>query len=421
MTCHLQAAECRSVLCSRSSQPFARLALTGLATALTAYASPGTAQDRYFQVSASTQYDDNLRRRPDDQRSELPHNGSEIATFVSLDAGIAANFNLLTVRVDGNVGKRFFAYDNDLNSEEYRIGATADYQAQSGSVSLEAVSSRQNLGFTDPIFRGTNIRQLNRVIAEGDRRIIGNLRLAATARYSASSSPDPVLSRANNNSYGYTLGLAYVSPLGNRLTVGYSDNRTESTNERILVVDEAEIPYTGKATTRGVFGQIEYAPSVALAFDARVGYTWRDDRTILDADFQGITYNGSVTWQPLESVRIVAAANRSFSSNNELFANGVEATSYSLEGTAVAAGRLTLTSLIRHDERNFRFDLQDSVPALGPRTDRFWVYGAGARYMTGIGVAVGLNVNHVRIKDDAVSTTIKSNSVFLTLSRRFGF
>lgn len=421
MTYHLQHTELQSFLCPRSDRPAAGLALASLATVLIVYANPTKAQDRYFQVSASTQYDDNLRRRPDDRKSELPHDGSEIATFVSLDAGIAANFNLLTVRVDGNVGKRFFAYDTDLNSEEYRIAATGDYQAQSGSATLEAVSSRQNLGFTDPIFRGTNIRQLNRVSVEGDRRIIGDLRLAATARYSASSSPDPVLSRADNNSYGYTLGLAYVSPLGNRVTAGFSDNRTESTSERLLVVDGVEIPYTGKATTRGVFGQVEYAPSVALAFNARVGYTWRDDRTILDADFEGVTYDGSVTWQPLESVRIVAAANRSFSSNNELFANGVEATSYSLEGTAIAAGRLTLTSLIRHDKRSFRFDLQDNVSALGPRTDRFWVYGAGARYMTGIGVAVGLNVNHVRIKDDAVSTTIKSNSIFLTLSRRFGF
>jgi len=400
------------------SRTFAKLGLASLATVI-GCTNPIWAQDKYVQLSASTQYDDNLRRLPDDQRSERPHNGSEIATLFSVDAGVAADFNLLTVQVDGNVAKRVFAYDNELDSEEYRVAATADYQAQSGSVTLEALSSRQNLGFTDPIYRGTNIRQLNRIEAEADRRVLGNLRLAGSARFTASSSPDSVLATANNTSYGYSIGLAYVSQLGNRITVGYDDARTESSSASILVVDGAPITYTGEASTRGAFARIQYSPTVTLVIDARVGYTWRDDKTILDADFQGVTYDSSITWSPLESVRIVAAADRSFSSNNELFANGVQSSSYSLEASAVAAGRVTLTSLIRRDERNFRYDLQDAVSTLNPRTDRFLVFGAGASYMTGIGLAVGLNVNHVRIDDDAVDSTIKSNSVFLTLSRRF--
>lgn len=403
------------------SQTATRLAIASLATVAIGYANCVRAQDRFVQLSVSTQYDDNLRRLPDGRRSERPHDGSEIATLFSVDAGIAADFNLLNVRVDGNVAKRIFAYDDDLNSEEYRVAAIADYQAQSGSATLEALSSRQNLGFSDPIYRGTNIRQLNRIVAEADRRVLGNLRLAGSARFTASSSPDPVLSRANNTSYGYSIGLAYVSPLSNRITIGYNEAKTESSRERTLVVNGAPITYTGEANTRGAFARLEFAPTVTLSLDARVGYTWRDDKTVLDADFQGVTYDGSITWSPLESVRIVAAADRSFSSNNELFANGVQSSSYSLEASAVAAGRLTLTSLIRRDERNFRFDLQDTVSSLGPRTDRFLVFGAGANYMTGIGVAVGLNVNHVRINDDAVDDTIKSNSIFLTVSRRFNF
>jgi hypothetical protein len=80
---------------------------------------------------------------------------------------------------------------------------------------------------------------------------------------------------------------------------------------------------------------------------------------------------------------------------------------------------VTLTASARRAEREFRYDLQTDAPNAAPRTDRFWVFEAGSRYRTGIGVDVGVQFRHTAIKDSGTEGTIKDNSIMLSLSKRF--
>ena len=393
------------------------LLLSGASVSL--FTAPAEAQDRYVNLTVSTQYDDNLQRLPNEQKALQPHNGQEIVTWIGADAGAAADFGLIDVRVDGSIAKRLFAHNEALNSDEYRLAARADYQALSGSAAVNALISRQNLSFNDPLFRGTSVRNLMRYGAEGDRRLIGNVRLAGSASFQSSSSPNAVLSRADNQRYSYSLGLRYVSPLENRFELGYSESIVEGESEGTVLIDGVPALYSSDATDRSVYAELRYAPSVLLSVTARAGYTWHDDRSVLNADFKGLTQAASVRWLPIESVSVVAATNRSFSSNDELFANGVKSTSHSLSVQGRAWDRVTITTAVSRAERNFRYDLQADTPSVAPRNDRFWVFEAGSRYQTGIGVDVGVQFRHTSIRDTAVEGTIKDNSVMLSLSRRF--
>lgn len=401
----------------RSRRAALALLLTG--AGVSTVTAPAQAQERYVNLAVSTQYDDNLQRLPDEQKSLQPHDGQEVVTWIGADAGVAADFGLIDLRIDGGVAKRIFAHNEALNSEEYRLSARADYQALSGSAAVEALISRQNLSFNDPLFRGTSVRNLMRFGAEGDRRLIGDIRLAGRASFQSSSSPDAILSRADNQRYSYSVGLSYVSPLENRLEFGYSESITEGESERTVLIDGMPALYSSDATDRGVYAEIEYAPSVLLSVTARAGYTWHDDRSVLDADFEGVTQAASVTWSPIESISVVAMTNRSFSSNDELFANGVKSSSHSLSVQGEAWDRVTIAATVRRAERNFRYDLQADTPSVAPRNDSFWVFEAGSQYQTGIGVDVGLQFRHTRIKDSTIEGAIKDNSLMLSLSRRF--
>lgn len=393
------------------------LLVAGVGAALSTV--PARAQARYVNLTLSTQYDDNLQRLPSEQKALQPHSGQEITTRIGAGAGVVAELGLIDLRVDGSVAKRLFAYNDELNTDEYQLAGRADYQALSGAATLEALVSRENLAFNDPIFRGTSVRDLIRFAAEGDRRLIGNIRLAGSASFQSSSSPDAILSRADNDRYSYSVGLSYVSPLENRLEIGYSESIAEGGKERTIVVQNVPIFYSSDATNRSAYGEVEYAPSVLLSVTARAGYTWHNDRSVLDADFQGLTHAASVTWSPRESLAIVAATSRSFSSNDELFANGVKSSTFSLSVRGEAFQRVTITARARHTERNFRYDLQADTPTVTPRSDQFLVLEAHSQYQTGIGIAVGLQLRHTVVEDTAAEETIRDNSVMLTLSRTF--
>jgi len=397
----------------------AAMALLGTGAGVSLFPAPAGAQDRYVSLTASTQYDDNLQRRSEEHKSLQPHEGQEIITLVAASAGLVADLGQFDVQADGTVAKRLFIYNEELNSDEYQLNGRANYAALSGTAAVEALVSRQNLSFGDPIFPGTSVRNLIRVAAEGDRAFIGNIRFTARASYQSSSSPDAILSRADNDRYSYSVGLRYVSPIENRLELGYRESVGEGKRYRAIMVGGIPTLYSADSTDRSIYTEVEYAPSSLFSFTARTGYTWHDDRSVLDSDFEGLTYAASSTWHPTRSVTLVATTSRSFSSNDEMFANGVKSSDHSLAVRGDLWDRVAVNATARYAKRNFRYDLQTENPDVVPRSDRFLVLEAGAQYRTGIGVDVGLQFRHTRINDSAVTAPISDNLFALSLSRRF--
>jgi len=269
------------------------------------------------------------------------------------------------------------------------------------------------------VFRGTSVRDRMMFSVEGDRRVVGDIRLAGSAAFQSSSSPDSILSRADNKTYSYSVGLSYVSALGNRVELGYNQSTSKGEGERTILIGDIPTLYSADAKNRGIYGELEYSPTVLLSLNARVGYTWHDDQSVLDADFKGLTQAASLTWTPLQSLTVVAVTNRSFSSNNELFSNGVESSSHSVTVQGVVGPRLTVNAAARYAQRDFRYDLQADNPVTAQRSDRFWIFETGARYQTGIGVDVGVQLRHVSITDNGFRGSAEDNSITLTLAKRF--
>jgi hypothetical protein len=101
--------------------------------------------------------------------------------------------------------------------------------------------------------------------------------------------------------------------------------------------------------------------------DGRVGYTDHDDRSIINADFSGITSKVSTTWLPLETVRLTAKFARSFESESGLFANGIKTTNIAAELSADISDRLKMQTSAGRFWRDYRFDVQADIPVSARR------------------------------------------------------
>ncbi|WP_239806120.1 outer membrane beta-barrel protein [Croceicoccus hydrothermalis] len=377
-------------------------------------------QSREISLKVLTVYDDNLFQLTDDQKDAVDPS-DEFSTFVGANLEYNTRISLFDITVNGDIGGRFYANNSQFNSEEYRLAGRTQYLAESGSAQFDAMLSRQNLSFSDPLFRGTNIRSLERFSVRGDRRILSDFHVAGSARVSSSSSPGSDLRGVNNTIYAYSAGIEYVSPIKNRIGVGYSQSRSEGDGLRTVLIGGDPILYSPEASSEGVYAEIIWTAPVTYSLSGRVGYTWHDDRSPRDIDYQGLTYNVAASWAPLRSLNIAARAVRSFSSNDELFSNGVVLNSYSLGVSGTAYGRLGFNAGIERAEREFRFLPRNGLEDSMNRTDKFWVLQAGLNYELGSGINAALSASRVLIDDSTIADDITSNAITLTLLKSFQF
>lgn len=125
--------------------------------------------------------------------------------------------------------------------------------------------------------------------------------------------------------------------------------------------------------------------------------------------------------QIVSSQTLSLAAARSFSSNNQVFSNGVKLTTYSGNLATTLFEDVALNMSVQRAGRDFRYDLQANDPAAVSRREVFWVYSAGTEFDSGWGTKFGLQFNHIRISSDLNGFRAIDNAVSLRLSRPFSF
>ncbi|MEZ5656907.1 MAG: outer membrane beta-barrel protein [Sphingobium sp.] len=392
-----------------------------IATIPAMVSAPATSQEKQIIVSATTQFDDNLLRVSDGAKASLPHNGREIVSLLSVGGVYQAELGSLTMGLSGSAAQRLFAYNDQLNSREFQLSSRLKYTALSGSAEVAGAYSHQNSSFNDPLFRGVNVQDLTSLKFRGDRRLIGDIRIAGRAGFSANSNSNDNVSRADNHRYSFSVGLKYVSPIENSFELGFEQSTARGSGDRLVLINNVASPYQADAVDKTVFGEVLWSPNEIWSLQSRVGYTWHNDQSVLDTDFNGLTTDASLKWSPAAATTLSFSASRSFSSNNEVFSNGVKLTAYSGQITTALFDNVALNGSVKHADRDFRYDLQASDPAAVSRRETFWVYSAGTAVDAGWGAKLGLQFNHIRINSDLNGFHATDNAISLSLSRPFSF
>lgn len=410
-------AVCRSILQSFLPQATHNLAFLLACLIGATIVTPARAQQKDAALSVMTLVDDNLRRTPDSVKSLQPHGGDDIITFANASAGLETNFGALETTLAGSLGRRFYAYNSDLNSTEYRLGGKAVYQLLNTTIHAEGLYARQSSSFTDVLSRGTNVQNLSVVTVDGARRLVGDIEATVNLGYRTNSNSNNNISRGDNHGYTYGVGLKYTSPAKNSIELGYSKSISNGSGTRTILIGKLNIPYSANAHDDNVFAEVDWSPSAIWKVQGTIGYTWHDDRSILNADFKGLVQNASIRYSPSAPTSLILQASRAFTSNDQIFSNGVVTTSYIAIAQARLFGSVAVNANAQRTNRTYRYDLQENDPTTANRRDQYLIYGVGASYKTGTLIDIALSYSRIEISTGPSGSKTTDNAIILTITR----
>lgn len=390
------------------------LVIFAIGFALPMLTDQASAQQYEIGVAVSSRYDDNILRAQSAIKPTLPKQGEDIVTLVAANASMSSQLGLVDVNLRGLLSRSFFA-NHDLDATEYNTSAEARYSTGTASVLLTAENLRRQLPFEDVRASGSIIQNLTQSGLTVSKTILGSVRLVGEAGYTRNIVSGGLISLNAAERFRFGGGLGYFSPTGNSVTLEYEQVNGSGLRERTVLIGGQPVSFTSDIRRYSVLSKLNYAISPITKVNASFGYTKHNDRTPLNADFEGFVANASVTWKPAEHIDIRPSFRRSFSSQSELFSNGIRVTSYGVRSSVSFLPQLSGNVNVSQEHRLFRYDLQAIDPVSLGRRDKISIASAGISYVTGIKLVTSLDYQYSARSSTLPGFQFKSNMVMLTL------
>jgi hypothetical protein len=392
----------------------------GTTAAVLSLLVPGIARAQQYEVTvdASSRADTNIYRVPDSVAKTFPHGGADLLNFISLEASGSDKRGDLSAELTGSLGQSLYAYNPTLNRFQYAASSQVDYAAPRTGVTVVAEHELRPLAFEDSRSVRNVLQSFTRLTTDASRNVVGDVRAVGRVSYTRSRAADNTIQRNNSTRLGYGGGLGYFSPTGNSITLEVARLQTTNFAESQVQFGDGFLRYRPEFVENSIVSHLLYAPTALTKITSSVGYTWHDDKSALNADFQGVTADAAIEWSPLPTVFITPAFRRAFSTENGLFSNGVEVTSYGVSATAVVLGRLNVGSRLGHVRRNFRYDLQANDPLNFARVENTTRFNANVSLVTGSRFVVQVAYDHIGRSATLSQYRFGSDAVTLSLSRK---
>lgn len=381
---------------------------------------PGVAQAQQYEVTidASSRVDTNIFRVPGSVTKTLPHDGADLLNLIGIEGHGRDQRGDLSAEMTGSLGQSLYAYNTSLSRIQYAASSQVDYAAPQTGVTLYTEHRLRPVSFEDSRSIRNVMQTYTRVSTDASQNVFGDIRAVGRVNYTRSRAADAVLQRNNSARLGYAGGLGYFSPTGNNITLEVARLKTTAFVDSQVRVGEGFFRYRPDFTENSVVSRLLYAPTALTKITGSLGYTWHNDRSALNADFKGVTADAAIEWSPLPSVSVTPSFRRAFSTENGLFSNGVEVTSYGVSATAIVLGRLNVGSRLHHVRRNFRYDLQTNDPLNFARVENTTRFNANVSLITGSRFVILLAYDHIGRSATLSQYRFASDAVTLSLSRK---
>ncbi|MEE4450766.1 outer membrane beta-barrel protein [Novosphingobium resinovorum] len=390
---------------------------TFLGAALILPAAGAAAQDKQILLSTSTRYDDNIRRSSSTANGGLGHDGADIVTYVGASGRIDTRIGMFDLALGGNAGQSLFWWNNQFNALDYGAEGKVQYDGARGTVVVEGGHRRRPIAL-DEVTSTLNLRQyLTQANAEASREVLGALRVVGHLDYQRSHTSSETGRRNDTRTAGFGGGIGYFSPTGNHVTLEYRERRAVGLLDSFVVIDRQRVAYRSRFRETSLVSRLLYAPSVVTRIEGSLGYTRHDDRSVLETDFTGLLADVSVTWSPTASLTVTPRLRKAFGTENALFSNGVEVTSYGFGAKGVLGANIGWSAYFNREKRRFRYDLRADDPLLLARSERTDRMGLGLSYSTGMKIQVALNYERTRRVSGLTAFAFTDNAITLSLSR----
>lgn len=394
----------------------------GTAVLLALFVLPSTAaaQSHTIAATASVRYDDNFYRLPARLRKTLPDDGRDVVTYLSVNGGVTTRIGLIVVELEGRAGQRIHAYNPRFNALDYAGNASATYKTGMGEVDATASVLRDPVSFDETSITHKTLRTTADLNLVASRDLLGNFRAVGRAGYQRSTIGSRELEANGTSIFRFSGGGGYFSPAGNSITLEFSQQRAKGLATTPIQIGTELAPYRGDFRETSVVSHVDYQLTGISSLKGSFGYSWHDDRSILDKDGKGIQADIALVWSPLANLVITPSFRRDFSTESRVFSNGVQVTSYGVSATDTVFGAVDLSVGFSRGTRRFRYDVQAPAPLALDRNEVTTRANAGISYVTGSKFTLGLTYEHANRDSTKVDYPYVANVVMFSVTRAFG-
>jgi hypothetical protein len=253
-----------------------------------------------FYAQAGLMYDNNIFRLGEGVDPNGPRPGNRSDMVMRLGAGatydqrIFGRQNLfLTAR-----GEYFDFFDyNDM--DHFAYGLNGEWRSEWGNDLTTAFGAGRVRRLVDPseIRRPVvNFITGDRFYGRGAYRLLADWQVRAAGEFTTAERTGPTVDELELEGRSATIGMDYITPLGNAFGVEFRRATGEAT-----VAPEVDPTFGADAAQfveREVAGTATYVAGTSLRFLGRIGRTNRSYQNFGDRDFTGTTYRSALEYRP---------------------------------------------------------------------------------------------------------------------------
>jgi len=381
-----------------------------------ASAVPTFAQEARVSILASARYEDNIRRFNDDARKHLPADGADEVFYLASEGVLATRIGGFTdVSAQASAGYTWFSTNSDLDAVNYSLSVRGDRSTPRNSLAITLEHLRQRIDLQELNANLVANQNLSKADLDVSQHVGGDLRIVGGASYLRSSTSIPER-RRDNEQYALEGGVGYYSPSGNTIALAYRHSESRGLQDSLVLTGDLPLPFRARNVDKSIVLDIEYVHSPITRLDARIGYTDHDDKSVLNADFDGLVADATVTWSPRENLFIKPSVSRSYATENGLYNNGIKVTRYGIEANGNIGPLWAWSGSVSREIRTFRYDLAAPDPESLARTDRLTRISLAVDYPILERLRLGLQYNYFARSSTRNNFNFDSNAISFTIS-----
>lgn len=369
-------------------------------------------------TGATLQYDSNLFRAADD--SVTPGVSRDERSLIAMaGAEVALGDEEFGGGLDGRLFHQWFDKNSYLDFLGYSLSGNVAKNGPVVQIALDAKQDRRLSSFSDIRTTQRNLQTLTRLNGDVSVSAFGDWRLMAGGSMTRSSNSAALVESNDFRQIGGRVGIGYYSPLGNILALRFTHLRGKGLNSRLVLIDGVDQLFRQDFKENGGEVLVKYAPSVATAISARLGYVDRRDDSVFDNDLKGIVARITADWSPRETIRIKLDAGRRLETESYIYADAVKVTYGGISGEADVTPDVTAKAGFQYTRQRFSYDIQAFVPLQG-RTEHLKVLSAGIEYQPAQRFGLSLEGSRELRDSNAAGFDYDANVVRLTGLIKFG-
>lgn len=316
------------------------------------------------------------------------------------------------------------------NSALDNTGGSATWQLASPAFgpfafSLNPSLARQQTSLEFIGTTGVNSQFLGQLNARAGLYLVPDVALIVEPKYVYSRNSSKILSAQDYDKYGGQAGIAYLSGLGNSISILAKYNKARGPYQSFADYESQSFDIRTNYREKGVDLYVNYSISALTRFNLDLGYLyWKDLRSFPTAisgsekKYGRLVGNFRANYQPGNGTDLELSALRQFSSLDLLLTNGIIVDDFYFKIHKRVTKKLSASLKLQHSHQHFLYNIISSTNL--PGSNKISSINTNLHYNFNDNLQIDLNYSHQSRLSGGLLNPFSENSVGVQLAYKFG-